>query len=110
MAAVNRSLNGLRRQADDAVGRSDGAAPFAQRPDGPGDVALDVAHVTPRPDLTVPVASSAARSITTSAVEPTTGSAAGFLSQSRTATASLSAGHHRRMKSLLSHGFLIVFD
>ena len=28
-----------------AFGRSDVAAPFAQRPDGPGDVDLDVAHV-----------------------------------------------------------------
>ena len=71
---MNRSLNGLRRLADDAVGRGDGAAPFAQRPDGLGDVALDVAHVTPRPGLTVPVPSLAARSITASTVEPTTGS------------------------------------
>ena len=42
-AAPNRSLMAApsgRRRA-----RGDIAAPFAQRPDGPGDIALDVAHV-----------------------------------------------------------------
>ena len=37
--------DGLRRQADDALGQGDVAAPFAQRPDVKGDVALDEAHV-----------------------------------------------------------------
>ena len=37
--------DGLRGEADDAIGRRAVAAPFAQRLDRPGDVALDVAHV-----------------------------------------------------------------